>query len=134
MGMDAQTCEQADVERTIENDPALMPVARSALLVEPAVLDPLEVEALLVDLAPLLAAAATTCDEILYGADHEPHAPPVGCDRGHSKLSPLAWLFSDHAGIGRPARHKQGHHLRARRGFGKKARPAPRQAQGSLFG
>ena len=61
MGMDAHVCRRDDeLERAIEDDPSLAPGAPSALLVEPAVLDPLEVEALLSDLAPLLAAAAAT--------------------------------------------------------------------------
>src|SRR5688500_10033467 len=68
------------------------------------------------------------------GPTHEPHPAADRRDRRDSKLPALAWLFPDHAGAGRPARHEQGDDLRARRRPGKKARPAPRQAQGSLFG
>src|SRR5687767_10907079 len=147
----------ADFEHALETDPRLAPVGRSALLVEPAVLDPREVEALLADLGELLAAAAHAADDPLgagasrvaaataaaaligvaaavEGASYESHAPSARRDRRDPKLSPLAWLFPDHAGAGRPARHQQGDDLRARRRPGKKARPAPRQAQGSLFG
>src|SRR5688572_20382637 len=68
------------------------------------------------------------------GSDYEPHPPSARRDRGHPQLPSPAWLFAHDAGAGRPARHEQGHHLRARRRPGKKAGPPPRQAQGSLFG
>src|SRR5688500_1239760 len=150
-----------NVEQWVETDPALAPTGRSALLVEPAVLDPEEVDALLADLGDLLAAASSdltdpaligagavaaaggrsdlcsplfAADTGAQGASHEPNASSARRTPGHSKLSPFAWLFPDHAGTGRPARHEQGHHLRARRRAGKKARPAAGQAQGSLFG
>ena len=60
MVMDAN--ESEDVENLIENDPLLVPTTRSALLVESAVLDQQEVEALLADLAPMLLAAASDAD------------------------------------------------------------------------
>jgi hypothetical protein len=156
-----------EIERQIEADPTLVPQAASALLVEPSVLDQAELEALLADLGPELAAAIerSMIDEAaaldvgapnvdtdtdadadadadtdtgrsldLQGASYEPYSSPTGRDRRHSKLSPFAWLFADHAGAGRPTGNQQGDHLRARRSAGKKARPAPRQTQGSLFG
>jgi len=120
--------DASDFEAFIESDPALAPSAPSQLLVAPRVLDAEEVIALLQGLTVLLDGG---CE---HGEGHEPHAASTGCDRRDPKLPSLAWLFPYHAGAGRPARHKQGDHLRARRGPGKKARPAPRQAQGSLFG
>jgi hypothetical protein len=116
-----------DIERIIESDPSLVPTGNSKLLVAPRVLDEAEVQALLDGLTPLL-------EELTSEAGHESHTASVGCSRSNSQLSPLAWLFPNHAGAGRPARHKQGYDLRARRRSGKKARSAPRQAQGSLFG
>src|SRR5436190_20386759 len=56
-------CEPADdsmeesVEDCIERDASLVPREASALLVEPAVLDPAEIAALLADLEPCLAEA-----------------------------------------------------------------------------
>jgi hypothetical protein len=123
---DADADERREIESFIESDASLAPTAPSQLLVAPRVLDAEEVIALLQGLTVLL--------EGENGDGHEPHATSTGCDRRDPKLPPLAWLFPYHAGAGRPARDKQGHHLRARRGAGKKARPAPRQAQGSLFG
>src|SRR5581483_5306577 len=135
-----------EVERQIERDESLVPRRPSALLVEPSVLERAELEALLLDLGPLLAAAADgesldgenpdgePVEPTAQGASYEPHTSSVGRDRRHSKLSPFAWLFTDHAGIGRPTGNQQGHDLRARGGARKKARPAPRQTQGSLFG
>jgi hypothetical protein len=125
---DDPASDMSDVERLIESDPALVPKGPSQLLVAPRVLDDAEVQALLEGLSPLLE-GLSHCE-----ADHESHAATAGCSRSHPQLSPLAWLFPHHAGAGRPARHKQGDHLRARRSAGKKARPASRQAQGSLFG
>src|SRR4051812_38589832 len=195
-------CLREQVEQWVESDPSLVPDGPSSLLVEPSVLDPAEVQALLADLHALLADAAIgtrarrvargplhDLADSLFGAaemvsgtvdnvsstasrtvssapgfvgtsappsgtaydalpgparaapgepcqepPYEPHAAPVGRDRRDSKLSPLARLFADDAGAGGPAGHQQGHHLRARRRPGKEARPAPRQAQGSLFG
>src|SRR5215203_3964332 len=51
-------CTREQVERLVENDPSLVPGGPSALLVEPSVLDPEEVRALLIDLHALLAGAA----------------------------------------------------------------------------
>src|SRR4051812_18275764 len=53
----ATDCTREQVERLVENDPSLVPAGPSALLVEPSVLDPEEVRALLVDLHALLAGA-----------------------------------------------------------------------------
>jgi hypothetical protein len=104
--------EDDNLEELIENDPALVPAGPSALLVEPAVLDPREIDALLCDLGALLAAAASDlADPALEGARYEPDAATTRRGRCHSKLPTLAWLFPDHAGIGRSARHQQGHHL-----------------------
>src|SRR4051812_36886228 len=47
------------VEQWVETDPSLVPDAPSTLLVEPSVLDPAEVRALLSDLSALLAGATT---------------------------------------------------------------------------
>src|SRR5678816_4697518 len=55
---DCVECTREHVERLVENDPSLVPGGPSALLVEPSVLDPEEVRALLVDLHALLAGAA----------------------------------------------------------------------------
>src|ERR1700733_5087174 len=127
---------QQDVEQLIETDPALVPQGPSALLVESAVLDPHELNALLSGLEASLAEAAIAdwTGDFTQGASDEPHTSAARRDRRHSKLSPLAWLFPNDAGIGRSARHQQSHHLRARRRAGKKTRPPSRQAQGSLFG
>src|SRR5688572_3352792 len=134
------------IEAAIENDPTLVPAGPSKLLVEPAVLDEQEVQALLCGLSQALQTAADHAATAIVAnaqksdeADHEEHAyeshpSTTRRDRGYPKLSPLAWLFADDAGIGRSAGHQQGDHLRARRRVGKKARPASRQAQGSLFG
>ena len=134
----------------IESDPALVPTSPSRFLVEPSVLDVEEVQALLADLGALLrstegsgfptdlrpesAGSARPGEHAGSGVSHEPNTPSDGRDRRNPKLSPFAWLFPDHAGIGRSTGHQQGHHLRARRRSGKKARPAPRQTQGALFG
>src|SRR5665213_364185 len=133
MGKDSQ------IEQWVENDPSLAPLGPSAFLVEPSVLDPAEVAALLADLPALLASMNDEPDfpsplTLPEGSDHEPDASATGRGFRHSQLSISAWLFPDHAGAGRPAGHQQGHDIRARRGAGKKTRPAPRQAQGSLFG
>jgi hypothetical protein len=142
------------VELLVENDPTLVPTGPSVLQVDDAVLEPAEIDALLRGLASQLEEAATaagvtatdqaagmptsadqsTSGSYREGASRESDPSPARRSGGYSKLSPLAWLFADHAGVGRPARDKQGHHLRARRRFGKKAGAAPRQAQGSLFG
>src|SRR5256885_17180278 len=65
MGMESQPagapapaptgCSREEVERLVEDDLSLVPAAPSALLVEPSVLDPEEVRALLADLGALLA-------------------------------------------------------------------------------
>src|SRR4051812_25057937 len=124
-----------EIERLIETDLTLVPKRSSAMLVEPSVLDPQEVQALLADLGALLQAAAVEAATVVAagahgsahasthvtggpaqqnfeGARYESHASAVGRHRRDSKLSPLAWLFPDHAGAGRPARNEQGHHLR----------------------
>src|SRR3954470_16028759 len=142
MGMDSQTSEQAAVDlcdEAFESDPALVPAGSSALLVAPAVLDPQEVEALLSGLHSLLkessaAAAANALATDLQKDGYEPDSAATGCDRRHSQFPSLAWLFPNHAGIGRSARHQQSNHLRARQRPGKKAGPPPRPSQGSLFG
>jgi hypothetical protein len=131
---------EAELEADLENDPALVPAGASALLVAPAVLDPQEVEALLSGLHALLedssAAAAANALAVEQHKDsgYEPDSQAVGCDRRHSQFQALAWLFPNHAGTGRSARHQQGHHLRARERPGKKTRAAARSPQGSLFG
>ena len=132
------------LEGDFEADPSLVPAGASALLVAPAVLDPQEVEALLSGLHSLLeetsAAAAANAlavdalSEQQKDSTYESDPSSTGCDRRGAQFPSLAWLFPNHAGASRPARHQQGHHLRARERFGKKARPAPRPPQGSLFG
>src|SRR6266850_4800737 len=145
MGMESQTdeqaalCDQALCDQAFENDPALVPASASALLVAPAVLDPQEVEALLSGLHSLLeessaAAAQNALATDLQKDGYEPDPAATGCDRSHSRFPSLAWLFPNHAGTGRPARHQQGYDIRARQRPGKKTRPAPRSSQGSLFG
>src|SRR5258708_91569 len=135
------TVEQ--VERLVEEDPTLAPTGPSVLMVEDLVLEPEELQALLDGLAAQFAETEGLpgwdpwSDGLLTGfngVSHESDPATVGRAGRHSKLSPLAWLFPDHAGVGRSARHQQGHHLRARRRAGKKARPPAGQAQGSLFG
>jgi hypothetical protein len=125
-----------DVERLIEADLSLAPEVHSALLVEPVLLEPIELAALLDNLVPLLEASARLGSgaESTQGTEYEPHASTNGRTGGDQKLPAFAWLFPNHAGAGRPARHQQGNHLRARRGTGKKARAAKGQTQGSLFG
>src|SRR2546423_840465 len=132
------------LEEDFESDPSLVPAGASALLVAPAVLDPQEVEALLSGLHSLLeessaaaaanALAVVALSEQQKDSTYESDPSSTGCDRRGAQFPSLAWLFPIHAGAGRPARHQQGHHLRARERFGKKARPAPRSPQGSLFG
>jgi hypothetical protein len=169
------------VECEVENDPAMVPNGRSSLLVEPAVLDPEEVRALLapLSLSPwpaggthnddderesrrrkepgggrdaadlteshLSESRSTQARESLQPFElddkfqrqegrHEPHPASVGCVGRDPQLPAPARLFADDAGVGRPARHQQGDHLRARRGPRKEARAAARQAQGTLFG
>src|SRR5256886_1885189 len=139
-----QSLGQDALEEDFESDPSLVPAGASALLVAPAVLDPQEVEALLSGLHSLLgessAAAAANAlagdalSEKQKDSTYKSDPSPTGCDRRGAQFPSLAWLFPNHAGASRPARHQQGHHLRARERFGKKARPAPRSPQGSLFG
>src|SRR6267142_14036 len=132
--------DQASLEEAFEADPALVPASASALLVAPAVLDPQEVEALLSGLHSLLeeTCAAATANALATDEQkeigYEPDPSTTGCDRRHSQFPSLAWLFPNHAGTGRSTRHQQSNHLRARERTGKKARPAPRPPQGSLFG
>jgi hypothetical protein len=133
--------DATEIEELVEADSALAPIGLSPLMVEPVLLDPREVAALLDNLVPMLEASANiaaidaaTDSGGSEGVEYESDPQASGRSGGHSKLSPFAWLFSDYAGAGRSARHQQGHYLRARRGFGKKARPSPQQAQGSLFG
>jgi hypothetical protein len=126
-----------EVERLIESDRALVPGAPSALIVEPVLLEPGEIAALLDNLVPLLEASASLAARDVpehEGNRYESHSAADGRSRGNPKLPAFAWLFSHHAGTGRPTRHQQGHHLRARRSAGKKARSSKGQAQGSLFG
>src|SRR5690349_16202143 len=78
-----------EVERQLEEDPTLVPLGPSPLLVEPSVLEPREVEALLAGLAGLLCETDLLCGECLppdrgldphhHGVGHEPDTPPVGC-------------------------------------------------------
>src|SRR5688500_17303090 len=57
------------IEHWVESDPALAPTGPSALLVEPSVLEPEEVTALLADLGDLLAAAGSDlANHALVGA------------------------------------------------------------------
>src|ERR1051325_1345564 len=107
-----RSAAEAEIERLIETDPALVPTGPSQFVVSARLLEDEELSALLEGLAPLLdgddpfvvaegpKAQAHACSE----EDHEPHAPAIGCGRRHPQLSPLAWLFPDHAGAGRPAR------------------------------
>lgn len=153
----ADLADAAEHERSFESDRSLVPLSRSFLQVEPAVLDAEEVQALLGGLTALLRSAEATGDFPAEGhpwmepvgdtvesevagvcsvqrSEHEPDPQTNRRDRRHSQLSPFAWLFPDDAGIGRSARHQQSHHLRARGRTRKKASPPQGQAQGSLFG
>src|ERR1700683_3816145 len=110
------------VERLIENDPDLVPSGPSPLLVEPVLLEPGEIAALLADLVPMLEASAVghlselNRRDLAEGYSYESHASAGGCHSGDSKLPAFAWLFSHHAGVGRPTRHQQSHYLRAQIG------------------
>src|SRR3954471_22558152 len=109
---------EAALESAMEANAALVPAGASPLLVARAVLDPQEVEALLSGLHSLLeessAAAAANAIAVEQTKDtgYEPDPASTGCDRRHPQFPSLAWLFPNHAGIGRSARHQQGHHLR----------------------
>src|SRR5437016_3094135 len=103
--------DQAALEADIEANPALIPAGASALLVAPAVLDPQEVEALLSGLHSLLEETSAAAAVNALAADaltnqqkdsgYEPDSPATGCDRRHPQFPSLAWLFPNHAGIGR---------------------------------
>src|SRR5689334_2401158 len=54
-----------EIERIVETDPSLVPTQPSAMLVEPSVLDPQEVRALLTDLSALLQSAAAEAAAIV---------------------------------------------------------------------
>src|SRR5947207_9279478 len=84
-----ETTEQ--IELLVESDPSLVPNRPSRLLVEPSVLDPAELEALLLDLGPELLAAMNQQSLICTaeGASHEPYPSATGRDCRHSKLSPF---------------------------------------------
>src|SRR5213082_2636313 len=70
------------VELSVENDLSLAPTGPSALLVEPA--------------ATAIIANAHLDEIGAFDQEHsyESHSPATRRDRGYSKLSPLAWLFS----------------------------------------
>jgi hypothetical protein len=127
-----QAVKRAEVEEFVEADAALVPVSISPLMVEPVLLDPKEVAALLDNLVPMLEASANLAG--IEGVEYESNSQADRRGRGDSKLPAFAWLFSDYAGTGRSARHQQGNYFRARRSFGKKARSTTQQAQGTLFG
>src|SRR5688572_8862485 len=114
------------VAEDLENDPALVPVSASALLGG--------LHSLLEETSAAAGVNALATAFEIQKDGYEPDAPATGCNRSDSKFPSLAWLFPNHAGAGRSARHQQGHHLRARQCAGKKARPAARPSQGSLFG
>src|SRR3954471_12213482 len=90
------------IELSVENDLSLVPTGPSALLVEPAVLDEQEVQALLCGLSQALQTAADAAATAIIAAAHpqdagafdqehsyESHSPATRRDRGYSKLSPL---------------------------------------------
>src|SRR5882724_9536539 len=108
------------VEQLVEDDPALVPTGPSAFQVEDAVLDPLEVEALLAGLAALLEQTepvipvridspgrAGDLPPASKGVSYESDASSVGRPGRHPKLSPFAWLFPHHAGAGGPTRSEE---------------------------
>src|SRR3954453_17353492 len=87
------------IEIAVEHDLSLVPTGPSALLVEPAVLDEQEVQALLCGLSQALQSAADAAATAILnkaypddsGSDHqehsdESHSPATRRDRGHSKL------------------------------------------------
>src|SRR5581483_9276928 len=125
MGMDSLSSSTSgdatppddEIEHFIETDPALVPIARSHLLVSASILEPDEVRALLDGFCLPEGLIVTACDmEMPAAADaladalagdgefkeftDEPHPPPARCGRRNSKLSPLAWLFPHDAGAG----------------------------------
>src|SRR5258705_6090266 len=115
-----RTDADAEIERLIETDPALVPTGASQFVVAARLLEDEELAALLQGLAPLLDgddpftveqtgtdSSNSEAESALSEEDHEPHTAPTGCTRRHPQLSPLAWLFPNHAGAGRPARHQQ---------------------------
>src|SRR3954471_8999017 len=78
-------CLREQVEQWVERDPSLVPSGPSSLLVEPSVLDPAEVQALLSDLGALLNGAfvrpagrsgADRIDRPLFAADLLGHGAP----------------------------------------------------------
>src|SRR5437588_11542701 len=73
MGMESLSRE--DVERLVEEDSALVPRESSALLVEPAVLDPEEIQALLAGLSNLLAGET----ELIPGPPYPTGDPEENC-------------------------------------------------------
>src|SRR5688500_16018344 len=74
----SNTPTREQVERMVEHDPSLAPTGPSALLVEPAVLEPAEVRALLADLNALLAGAALSAG--LPNKDGAEHVPNKGIE------------------------------------------------------
>src|SRR5262245_1443451 len=106
----------ASIEQLIESDRSLVPAGASAFQVAPTVMDAQEIAAQFAGLELSLAQAHDSrfdpamLEQVFTRGSDEPHATSVGCRRSDPKLSPLAWLFPDHAGVGRPARHKQSDH------------------------
>src|SRR4051794_33462395 len=81
-----QEPSQEEIEQIIEADESLIPTRPSAFLVEPAVLAREELDALLDDLGPMLAAAAELGagqlnDSLLEGAAYESDPQANRCDR-----------------------------------------------------
>ena len=73
-------------------------------------------------------------DRPLWETDYECNTQADGHLASYSGLPAQPWLFSDHAGVGRPPQHQQGYRLSARRGPRRKGAPAEVAAQGTLFG
>src|SRR5262249_22702199 len=117
---DDRTAAEAEIEKLIETDPSLVPSGPSQFIVSARLLEDEELAALLEGLAPLLDGVsslsggdpfvvkereavdpnseAQPLSDASSEEDHEPHTTPVGCGRRHPELSPLAWLFPNHAG------------------------------------
>src|SRR5690242_11009907 len=66
---DRQELDRQAVERLIEEDRSLAPTRPSTLLVEPSVLDPLEVQALLAGLSGALLSASEDADAVAAAVD-----------------------------------------------------------------
>src|SRR5689334_10634744 len=63
--IDQREIDRQAIEQLVEEDPALVPTRTSTLLVEPSVLDPLEVQALLGGLSSALVSASDDVEAVV---------------------------------------------------------------------